>query len=126
MRLFYKASNFFSWTEALNLFLYVHMILTMATVDWLKEHGYNINPLGTDHPLQQIQLWALMLTAQGAELLKDADPDNQLIGIVRANLGNLLEGTNEAREDLLGDGAKPEDIDLLIEKKYHEYASQKD
>ena len=122
MRLFYKASNFTSWPEALNLFLYVHMLLAMSTGEWLTQHGYATKP---GHPLQEIKTLALVMMAQGAELLKDADPDNQLIGMVRANLGNMLEKTNEAREDLFSDGAELADVDELIEKKYNEYASQK-
>ena len=126
MRLFYKASNFTSWPEALNLFLYVHMLLAMSTTEWLQQKGYDVNSSELEHPIQEIRLLALIMTAQGAELLKDADPDNQLIGIVRANLGNMLESTNEAREDLFSDGTELADVDTLIEKRYNEYASQKD
>ena len=98
------------------------MLLAMSTGEWLTQHGYATKP---GHPLQEIKTLALVMMAQGAELLKDADPDNQLIGMVRANLGNMLEKTNEAREDLFSDGAELADVDELIEKKYNEYASQK-
>ena len=122
MRLFYKASNFTSWPDALNLFLYVHMMLAMSTGEWLTQNGSSSD---RDHPFQEIKTLALIMTAQGAELLKDADPDNQLIGMVRANLGNMLERTNEAREDLFSDGTELADVDQLIEKRYEEYVSQK-
>ena len=126
MRLFYKSSNFFSYPDALNLFLYVHMMLVMSTTEWLTVHGFETDPEEPQHPFQEIKALALILTAHGAELLKDADPDNPMINMVRSKLGTFLDKTDETRESIFSGDTKVEDIDTMIENSYEKYASQKD
>ncbi|MBP5172249.1 MAG: hypothetical protein J6037_00900, partial [Bacteroidales bacterium] len=125
MELFYKVSNYFSRPDSLYLFLFIHMMLVMSTTEWLKAHGYDLDPEEPEHLFHEIRSYALIATAQGAELLKDVDPDNSLINMVRGNLGNLLDRTEEIRDKTFNEDFQLKDIDSLIEKAYEEYVSQK-
>ena len=122
MRLFYLAGNFFSSPEPLELFLQFHIMLATACSGWLSEKG-----LAKDwdedglHPIQRMQALATVATAEGAELLKDADPDNSWIKELRGPLSGLIAGTDGLREEFFDEDFGLKDIDKKIKDIYDEF-----
>ena len=122
MRLFCRAGNFFSRSEPLELFVQFHMMLGMACYYWLEEKGLRKDWGEEDlHPIQKMQAFAAIATAEGAELLKDTDPDNSLIGKLRTQLAGLIENTGRFRDDYFDEDFKIKDIDKKIKELYDEF-----
>ena len=122
MRFFYRAGNFFSYPEALELHVRFHIMLVMACHNYLEEKGlfkdWDEEEL---HPLQRIQALSTIATAEGGELLKDADPDNPLVGQLRTQLSNLVSRTDNLRKEFLDEETDIKDIDKRITDIYNEF-----
>lgn len=122
MRLFCLAGNFFSSPEPLELFLQFHIMLATACSGWLSEKG-----LAKDwdedglHPIQRMQALATVATAEGAELLKDADPDSSWIKELRGPLSGLIAGTDDLRKEFFDEDFTLKDIDKKIKDIYDEF-----
>ena len=122
MRLFYRAGNFFSFPETLNLFVQYHITLSMACHNWLSEKGllkeWDEEEL---HPIQNILALSNIATAEGGELLKDADPDNTIITLLRGQLSGLIASTDSLREQYFDEDFTLKDLDKKIEDIYNEF-----
>jgi len=122
MRLFYRAGNFFSSPEPLQLCLQLHIMLGIACYYWLEEKGLSKDWEAEDlHPIQRMQAYAAIATAESAELLKDTDPENSLIASLRGQIAGLIENTSKFREDLAEDNLSIKDIDKKINDIYDEF-----
>ena len=121
MRLFYRAGNFFSWPEALELYIQYHLAFLSAA----QSLGGNFNIIkdnGT--PLQKIGNLSFLAANEGILRLKEADPDSKLLASSRASFtGNTKEDVDLIRKYLELEDLALKDIDKLIEEQYEEYVT---
>ena len=104
MRLFCRANGFFRNPEALQLFLYYHMLL-MDAARGLEEDKY-----------QRIGDIAALALAESGLLLKEIDPDNPVAGMVRGSLER--ESAEEMRKALGLEGVDIAGLDDVIQEEY--------
>ena len=122
IKLFFRASNFFSYPDALDKFLKFHMVLGLGAMQWLNEQGIDFGE-GTDfHPIQKIYLLAWMATAEGSDLLKDVDPDNIAVEQIRGQIAGMVGNVDKLRS-YFGEDLEIKEIDTLIEKAYQDYVT---
>ena len=106
MRLFCQAKGFFRNPEALELFLYYHVLLMDATL----EKG--------DDSLQRIGEIAALALAEGGGLLKEVDPDHPLNGTLRSHRSISRENAEEMRAALGLEGTDIAGLDDVIQEEY--------
>ncbi len=118
MQLFYKASNFFSWAEALQTYLSFHMLLTLSAWELMKSQGIEWKFSQTDEPLAHIADMAYVAALEGGNLLKEIDPDNEWVLNFRKMFTDNSERIELVRE-FRGD-IELKDIDKYIQEAYAE------
>ena len=118
MKLFYRASNFFSWPEALEKYLSFHMLLTLSAWNVMKSRGIEWRFAQSDEPLSRIADLAYTAALEGGNLLKEIDPDNEWIKNFRKMFTGNMDRVELVR-DFRGD-IDLKDIDTFIQEAYAE------
>ena len=119
MKLFYKAGNFFSSPEPLELFIQYHLAFVSATQRIAGEYQFLKE---NDTPLEKIGNFAFLATNEGALRLKEVDPESKFITELRGFFaGNTKEDVDLMREILEVEDVDPKGLDALIEEQYDEY-----
>ena len=119
MKLFYKAGNFFSSPEPLELFIQYHLAFVAATQRIAGEYQFLKE---NDTPLKKIGNLAFLATNEGALRLKEVDPESRFITELRGFFaGNTKEDVDLMREILEVEDVEPKGLDALIEEQYDEY-----
>ncbi|MBR3500754.1 MAG: hypothetical protein IKO04_05070, partial [Bacteroidales bacterium] len=116
MKLFYRASNFFSWPEALEKYLSFHMLLTLSAWNVMKSRGIEWRFAQSDEPLSRIADLAYTAALEGGNLLKEIDPDNEWIKNFRKMFTGNMDRVELVR-DYRGD-IDLKDIDTYIQEAY--------
>jgi len=118
MRLFYRADNFFSRPEALELFVRYHLTL-MSAAQGLGGEFHLVKD--NDTPLRKIGNLAFLAVNEGILRLKEADPDSKFLAASRSSFtGNTREDADLIREVLGVEYDSLKEIDDLIEEQYVE------
>lgn len=115
MRLFCQANGYFRNSEALQLFLYYHAMLTDAAFAVAGKP----DSLGEgESPLQRIGEIALLAMTESGALLKEVDPDFPLGGALRSHRGLYRNNVDDLRKLLCLEDVDIAGLDDVIQEEY--------
>ena len=117
MQLFCSAPSFFSNPEALELYVQYHQLYQGVTYN-LRDRGGARN-----EAIQQIGMLATLAVYEAGERLKEIDPDNALVKLLRSRLASSRDTIPMLREELGAEDVELRDLDELINEQYESYVS---
>ncbi len=114
MQLFCCAPNFFSNSEALEMYVKYHSFFVGVEMS-LKDRD--------DEAIQRIGMLAQLAMYEAGERLKEIDPDNVLIKTCRSYFASSRDVISALREQLGVEDVELKDLDELIKEQYESYVS---
>ena len=114
MQLFCCAHNFFSNSEALEMYVKYHSFFVGVEMS-LKDRD--------DEAIQRIGMLAQLAMYEAGERLKEIDPDNVFIKTCRSYFASSRDVISALREQLGVEDVELKDLDELIKEQYESYVS---